>query len=63
MKSCSGFILNIFISGSDITTLELPPNYSNFASISPNVLETDNLPGITLIGPVIYSPSSLNPCV
>ena len=28
--------------------LGLPPNIFNFASASPNVLETDNLPGKTL---------------
>jgi len=46
-----------------MTTLELPPNYSSLASISPKVRDTDNLPGITLIGPIIYSPSSFIPCV
>lgn len=63
MKSWSGLILKILISGSEITTLELPPNYSNLASISPNVLDTERRPGITLTGPIIYSPSSLKPCV
>ena len=58
MKSCSCNILNAFISGSDITTYEFPPNLSNLASMSPKVLDTDNLPGKTLIGPTIYSPSS-----
>ena len=63
MKSCSCNILNALISGSDITTYELPPNLSNLASISPNVLETDNRPGNTLIGPTICSPSSPIACV
>lgn len=45
MKSCSSVILNILISGSQITHFGLPPNDVIFASISPNVLETDNLPG------------------
>jgi len=54
-------ILNILISGSEITTFEFPPNYSNLASISPNVLDTESRPGMTLTGPKIYSPSSLIP--
>ena len=35
----------------------LPPNYGNLASISPNVLVTDNLPGNTLRGPSIKGKS------
>lgn len=31
--------------------LGFPLSYGNFAYISPNVLVTDNLPGITLWGP------------
>lgn len=44
-------ILNYEISGSELTTPGLPPNFSNLASISPNVLETLSLPGRTLYGP------------
>jgi hypothetical protein len=38
-----------------MTTLGLPPNFSLFASISPTVHETLNLPGKTLTGPRIDS--------
>ena len=55
MKSCSSVILNDFISGWQITTLGLPPNFSSFASMSPNVRETDSRPGKTLKGPRINS--------
>ena len=48
IKSWSGLILKAFISGSAITTLGLPPNEVNFASMSPNVLDTDKRPGNTL---------------
>jgi len=58
-KSWSGDILKDLISGSAITTFGLPPNYSSFASISPNVRETDNLPGRTLSGPIITLSSSV----
>ena len=51
IKSWSFLIRNAFISGSAITTLGLPPKDVNFASISPNVLETESLPGNTLWGP------------
>lgn len=44
---------NSFISGLAITTFGFPPNFSRFASISPKVLDTDNLPGNTLCGPYI----------
>ncbi len=54
-KSCSEVILNCLISGVAITTLGLPPNFYNLASISPKVRDTDNLPGRTLIGPTITS--------
>lgn len=40
-----------------MTTFEFPPYFGNFASISPNVLVTDNLPGRTLYGPNIDSGS------
>jgi hypothetical protein len=39
-KSCSANILNALISGSAITTFGFPPYFTNFASASPNVLET-----------------------
>ena len=48
MKSCSSVILNDFISGIAITTLEFPPLFSIFASKSPKVLQTESLPGRTL---------------
>ena len=54
-KSCSLEILNYFISGVAITTLEFPPNLSIFASASPKVLDTESLPGRTLRGPTITS--------
>tara|TARA_B110001450_G_C17352749_1_gene372253 strand:- start:153 stop:437 length:285 start_codon:yes stop_codon:yes gene_type:complete len=41
-------ILNYDISGSELTTPGLPPNFSNLASMSPNVLDTLNRPGRTL---------------
>lgn len=38
-----------------MTTPYFPPNFSNFASISPKVRETLNRPGRTLNGPsMIY---------
>ena len=48
MKSCSGLILKALISGSAITTSGFPPAEDNLASMSPNVLETESLPGNTL---------------
>lgn len=47
------------MSGSALTTFGLPPLNSSFASGSPKVLQTDSLPGSTLIGPIMYSKSSL----
>ena len=48
------------ISGIGITHLGFPPYLGSLASISPIVLETDNLPGNTLCGPYTtclpYSP-------
>lgn len=41
------------ISGKQTTTLGFPPLNSYLASGSPNVLETESLPGRTLIGPTI----------
>ncbi len=43
------------ISGVATTTLGFPPNYESFASASPNVRETDSLPGRTLKGPITIS--------
>jgi len=40
-----------FTSGLHTTHLGFPPKFYNLASISPIVLETDNLPGKTLNGP------------
>jgi hypothetical protein len=45
------------MSGSALTTFGLPPRNSSFASGSPNVLQTDSLPGKTRIGPTINSGS------
>jgi len=65
-KSISFWILNFQISGSAIITLEFPPYFYSFASMSPNDLETDNLPGNTLCGPRMTSfpdPSSFGTTV
>ena len=43
--------LNYEISGNATTTFGFPPYYSNFAITSPNVLDTESLPGRTLTGP------------
>jgi hypothetical protein len=54
-------ITNSLISGRATTTFGLPPNFSRLASISPNVLETESLPGNTLNGPyIIFGFSSLS---
>lgn len=55
MKSWRSSIWKDFISGVAMTTLGLPPLFSTFASISPNVLETESLPGATRTGPRITS--------
>jgi hypothetical protein len=48
------------MSGSAMTTFGFPPNLGNLASMSPNVLETDNRPGRTLWGPrITWPPISL----
>jgi len=39
-----------------ITHFGLPPTIGNLASASPNVLETESLPGNTRNGPVINFP-------
>ena len=51
MKSCSLFILKALISGVAIKTFGFPPNFSIFASTSPNDLLTDNRPGNMRAGP------------
>ena len=51
IKSSSSLIYIVVISGSAIKTLLLPPYYDSFASISPKLLVTDNLPGSILQGP------------
>ena len=43
------------MSGVATITLGFPSNFGNFASMSPKVLLTDNLPGSTLWGPMIIS--------
>lgn len=50
-KSILSSMVNSLMSGTAITTFGLPPNFSRFASMSPNVLETESLPGNTLNGP------------
>jgi len=47
MKSWFSVILKLLISGIAIITFGLPPNYLILASMSPKVLETLSLPGIT----------------
>ena len=54
-KSYSSLILNENTSGSAETTLGIPLYFGSFASESPIVLDTANLPGSTLNGPVMYS--------
>ncbi len=55
MKSCSlHATLNYLISGSADITFGIPPKCLNFASISPNVLDTESLPGNTQCGPIYY---------
>ena len=52
--------MKLLISGFGITMSSLPPYRTSLASISPIVLETDNLPGSTLKGPVnVYYPVRL----
>jgi len=36
-------------------TFGFPPNLGSFASMSPNVLATESLPGKTLNGPYTYT--------
>jgi hypothetical protein len=59
MKSCFFYISKSTISGVAITTPDFPPNGTNLAKISPKVLETDSLPGITRTGPLINCPMGL----
>jgi hypothetical protein len=59
MKSSFYVIVNERTYGSQTIAFGFPLNYENFASISPNVLVTDNLPGNTRCGPMMngcYSP-------
>ena len=51
MKSYSSLILNEVTSGVHINTFGFPPNLGSFASKSPKALDTETLPGKTLIGP------------
>ena len=44
-------MINSLISGVAITTFIFPPYFSLFASISPNVRDTDKRPGNTRYGP------------
>ena len=53
-KSKLSYSLNEMISGSHTITFGLPPYLGRFASMSPKVRETDNLPGKTLKGPYTY---------
>lgn len=52
IKSWFFLISKLIISGYAITTFGFPPNYGILASASPNVLDTDSLPGNTLKGPI-----------
>jgi hypothetical protein len=51
IKSKFFYNLNDLISGSHTITFGLPPYLGLLASISPNVLDTESLPGKTLNGP------------
>jgi len=54
-------MLKYLISGVGITIFGLPPYQGSLASMSPMVLETDNLPGSTLKGPVkVCVPNTLD---
>lgn len=55
MKSWSGVISKVLISGVAIITFGFPPYWGNLASGSPNVLQTESLPGSTLRGPTTTS--------
>lgn len=61
MKSVSFVNEKVVISGSALITLSFPPYLGNLASISPNVLETANLPGLTLNGPLMNYYCWVNP--
>ena len=55
IKSKLFLILKAVMSGSAMTTFGFPSYFGILASMSPNVLDTDNLPGNTLWGPsIIY---------
>lgn len=53
MKSSLSEITKDLISGSQTIAFGFPLNYDNLASMSPNVLVTDNRPGKTRCGPII----------
>jgi hypothetical protein len=53
MKSSFSVIVKEYISGKHTIVLGFPPNSAYFASISPKVLVTDNLPGKARKGPSI----------
>jgi hypothetical protein len=51
IKSKLSYTLKHLISGSQTITFGFPPYFGRLASISPNVFETESLPGNTLSGP------------
>jgi hypothetical protein len=51
------------MSGSAMTTLGFPSYFGNLASMSPNVRDTESLPGNTLWGPSITYYYPLDPGV
>jgi len=53
IKSSSSVMFTLTTSGSQTIARELPPNYANFASISPKVRVTESRPGKALCGPKI----------
>lgn len=57
MKSLSFVSLNDRISGVEMIARGLPPYSGSLASISPNVLVTESLPGNTRCGPIIKANS------
>ncbi len=61
-KSWNDLMSNFLMSGELITTCGLPPLATSFASRSPNVQHTLNLPGNTLTGPMMISGGIYLPC-
>lgn len=55
MKSSLPVSLNLRISGSEEIIPFRPPNSVSLASMSPNVLDTDNFPGKIRRGPITFS--------